>query len=106
MRLLPRRRDVADGERQVDQLCWAWRTACVGSGLCSVVNTHRPPPGAADVRQRSMRPPPDVMGGVPGKHPAQMSLAEDQHPVGDLGPHCQDEPFGENSSPADTATES
>jgi hypothetical protein len=53
-----------------------------------------------------MRPPPDVMGGVPGKHAAQMSLAEDQHPVGDLGPHCQDEPFGENSSPADTATES
>jgi len=36
-----------------------------------------------------------VVGGVPGKHPAQVPLTEDQHPVGDLGSHCQDEAFGE-----------
>ena len=42
-----------------------------------------------------MRPRGVVVGGVPGKHPAQVPLAEDQHPVGDLGPHCQDEAFGE-----------
>jgi hypothetical protein len=42
-----------------------------------------------------MRPPDVVMGGVPGKHPAQVPLTEDQHPVGDLGPHRQDEAFGE-----------
>jgi hypothetical protein len=34
------------------------------------------------------------MGGVRSKHPAQVSLAKDQHPVGDLGPHRQDEAFG------------
>ena len=28
-----------------------------------------------------------------------MSHAEDQHPVGDLGPHCQDEAFGEAVRP-------
>jgi hypothetical protein len=39
------------------------------------------------------------MGGVPGKHPVQMSLAEDQHPVGDLGPHRQHEAFGEAVRP-------
>jgi hypothetical protein len=38
-----------------------------------------------------MRPPSVVAGGVPGKHPVQMSLAEDQHPVGDLAPHRQHE---------------
>jgi hypothetical protein len=42
--LLPfRRRDRADDERQVDELLWAWRTACVGSGLCTVVNTATGP---------------------------------------------------------------
>jgi hypothetical protein len=35
------------------------------------------------------------MGGVGSKYPTQVLLAEDQHPVGDLGPHCQDEAFGE-----------
>jgi len=35
------------------------------------------------------------MGRVHGKYPTQVLLAEDQHPVGDLGPHCQDEAFGE-----------
>jgi hypothetical protein len=31
-----------------------------------------------------MRPPAVVMGGVHGKHPALLTLAEDQHPIGDL----------------------
>ena len=35
------------------------------------------------------------MGGVLGKHLAQVLFAEDQHPVGDLGPDGQHEPFGE-----------
>src|SRR5690348_14211501 len=43
MSFLPRRRDREDGERQVDQLLWAWRLACVGSGLCNVVNTPTGP---------------------------------------------------------------
>ena len=30
-----------------------------------------------------------------GKHLPQVPLAEDQHPVGDLGPHRQHEAFGE-----------
>jgi hypothetical protein len=50
-----------------------------------------------------MRPRGVVVGGEPGKHPAQMPLTEDQHPVGDLGPDGQHEPFAEASSPADTA---
>ena len=47
--------------------------------------------GAAAAKQRPMRPRGVVVRGVHGKDPAQMSLTEDQHPVGDLGPHCQDE---------------
>ena len=35
------------------------------------------------------------MGGVLGKHTAQVLLAEDQHPVGDLGADGQHEAFGE-----------
>ncbi len=35
------------------------------------------------------------MGGVLGKHAAQVLLAEDQHPVGDLGAYGQHEAFGE-----------
>ena len=46
-----------------------------------------------------MRPRGVVVGGVTGKDLAQVSLAEDQHPVGDLGPHCQDEAFGEAVRP-------
>src|SRR5689334_11699139 len=42
-----------------------------------------------------MRPRGVVVGGVPDKNQAQMPLTEDQHPVGDLGSHCQDEAFGE-----------
>ena len=36
-----------------------------------------------------------VVGGVTDKDPVQVPFAEDQHAVGDLGPHCQDEAFGE-----------
>ena len=49
--------------------------------------------------QRSMRPPRVVVGGVHGKHLAQVSLSEDQHPVGDLGPDGQHEAFGEAVRP-------
>ena len=34
-----------------------------------------------------------VMGLVLGQDRPQMTLAEDQHPVGDLGPGCEHEPF-------------
>jgi hypothetical protein len=36
-----------------------------------------------------------VVRGIRGKHPAEVPLAEDQHPVGQLGPHRQHEAFGE-----------
>jgi hypothetical protein len=36
---------------------------------------------------------PVVMGLVLGQDRPQMPLAEDQHPVGDLGPGCEHEPF-------------
>jgi len=49
--------------------------------------------------QRSMRPLPVVVLRVLGKDVAQVSLAEDQHPIGDLCPHCQDEAFGEAVRP-------
>ena len=42
-----------------------------------------------------MRPLPVVMHRIPGEHTAQVSLAEDQHPVGDLGADGQHEAFGE-----------
>ena len=42
-----------------------------------------------------MRPHGVVVHGVAGKNPTQVPLTEDQHSVGDLGPHCQDEAFGE-----------
>jgi hypothetical protein len=35
--------------------------------------------------------------GVHGKHPARVSLAEDRHPVGDLGVNGQYEAFGETA---------
>ena len=34
-------------------------------------------------------------GRVPGKHPTEVSLAEDQDTVGDLGSDSQDKAFGE-----------
>ena len=46
-----------------------------------------------------MRAPGVVVRGVLGKHPAEVSLAEDQHPVGQLGPHRQHEAFGETVRP-------
>jgi hypothetical protein len=45
--------------------------------------------------QRPMRPPGVVMGGVYGKYLAQVLLAEDQHPIGDLGADGQNEVFGD-----------
>ena len=50
---------------------------------------------AAAIPQRPMRSRGVVVRGVPGKHLTEVSLTEDQHPVGDLGPHGQDEAFGE-----------
>jgi hypothetical protein len=46
-----------------------------------------------------MRPPRVVVGGSPGKHPAQVPLTEDQHPIGDLGPDGQHEALGETVRP-------
>src|SRR3954453_16083618 len=46
-----------------------------------------------------MWPPPVVVLGVHGKHVAQVSLSEDQHAVGELGPYGQDEAFGEAVRP-------
>jgi hypothetical protein len=37
---------------------------------------------------------PAVVDGVLVEHHAQLALAEDEHPVGDLGPDRADEPFG------------
>ena len=39
------------------------------------------------------------MRDVHSKHPAQMPLTEDQHPIGDLGPHRQHQAFGEAVRP-------
>src|ERR1019366_2575866 len=44
---------------------------------------------AAAVRASSV-----VVGLVLGHHDAQVSFADDQHPVGDLGPGGEHEPFG------------
>jgi hypothetical protein len=44
--------------------------------------------------QRSMRPMPVVVRGISGKHAAQVSFPEDQHPVDDLGSDGHHEPFG------------
>src|SRR6476620_3433213 len=41
-----------------------------------------------------MRSLPVVMHRIPGEHTAQVSIAEDQHSVGDLGTYCQHEAFG------------
>ena len=45
--------------------------------------------------QRSMWPPAVVVGAVPGKDGPQVSLAEDQDAVSELGSGGQDESFGE-----------
>jgi hypothetical protein len=49
--------------------------------------------------QCSMRPMPVVVHRIPGKHAAQVSFPEDQHPVGDLGSDGQHEAFGEAVRP-------
>jgi hypothetical protein len=46
-----------------------------------------------------MRPPRVVVHGTQGKHPAEMRLSVDQHPVRELGPDGQHEPFGEAVRP-------
>ncbi len=43
-----------------------------------------------------------VVRGVRGQHPAKVPLSEDQHPVGQLGPHGQHDAFGEAVRPRTT----
>lgn len=38
-----RRRDRHADEHDVDALCWSWRTACIGSGLCNIVTAAAGP---------------------------------------------------------------
>jgi hypothetical protein len=49
--------------------------------------------------QRSMRRLHVVVRGVCGQHPAEVSLAEDQHPVGEFGADGQHEALGEAVRP-------
>jgi hypothetical protein len=49
--------------------------------------------------QRSMWPPPVVVGDVPGKDSPQVAFAEDQDAVGELGSGGEDESFGEAVRP-------
>jgi hypothetical protein len=44
-----RARDRRDGEAAVDALCWAWRSACIGAGLATVVQAAA---GPTDVTPR------------------------------------------------------
>jgi hypothetical protein len=53
--------------------------------------------------QCPMRPRGLVVGGVPTNHLVQVPLAENRHTVGDLGPHCQDEAFGQAVRPGPVA---
>ena len=57
----------------------------LGNRRCRARRAHLPCP---------MRPRGVVVGHVPGKHPAQVLLTKDQHPVGDLSPNGQHEAFG------------
>ena len=50
--------------------------------------------GKGHATERDLAAQPILLRGVPGKHAAQVSLAEDQHPVGDLGSDGQHEAFG------------
>ena len=47
------------------------------------------------VSQRSMWPPPVVMGAIAGEHGPQVPFTEDQDAVGEFGSDGQDESFGE-----------
>ena len=49
---------------------------------------------AAAVRASSV-----VVAAVLGENRSQVPFAEDQHPVGDLGPGGEDEPFGVSVGP-------
>jgi hypothetical protein len=49
--------------------------------------------------QRSMRPLRVVVPGVLGKHPAEVSLPEDQQTIGHLSPKRQHDAFGEAVRP-------
>ena len=71
------RRRILPWNRLGNSRCRAWRTQL----------------------QRSVWPLGVVVRGVRGKHPAKVPLVEDQHPVGQLGPHGQDEAFGEAVRP-------
>jgi len=55
-------------------------------------------PGRAELLA-AMGAPPVVVGGVLGQDRPQMPLAEDQHPVGDLGPGGEHEPFRVSVAP-------
>jgi hypothetical protein len=43
--------------------------------------------------ERAVRSSPIVVPSIPGHHAAQVSFAEDQHPVGDLSPGGEHEPL-------------
>jgi hypothetical protein len=49
--------------------------------------------------QRSVWPLPVVVRSVGGKHLAEVSFPEDQHPVGQFSPYRQHEAFGEAVRP-------
>ena len=49
--------------------------------------------------ERDLAAQPILLRGVLGQHPAQVSLAEDQHPIGDFGADGQHEAFGEAVRP-------
>jgi hypothetical protein len=77
MILSNRRRDHAADERDVDALCWAWRQACIGAGLCNIVNTVTGPtesvPHIVDV---TLGPPTRfVVELLPGQVPADVRTA-------------------------------
>ena len=69
--------EVVGRDRLGNSRCRAWRTQV----------------------QRSVWPLGVVVRGVCGQHPPKVPLAEDQHPVGQLGPHRQHEAFGEAVRP-------
>ena len=56
----------------------------------------RPTP---DHRERDLAAQPILLRGVYGQHPAEETLAEDQHPVGDFGADGQHEALGEAVRP-------
>ena len=55
-------------------------------------------PGRAEL-PAAMGPPPVVVCRILGQDRSQMPLAEDQHPVGDLGPGGEHEPFRVSVAP-------